>query len=286
MTERRGKCIVYNTFARINMLIDQSNKINEFEDLAEKYDKFRPDYPDICYRMLQQYVDSKQENKVEGRICLDVGCGTGIATRKLYKFFSKKNKIIGIEPCEDMIIEAKKRNKDDIKINYIKGRAEELDFNEGEVECIIAAQAIQWFDRKCFYKNAHKVLCKNGVLAIMENNRNWRENDFLNHYEELLEQYNPGYNRGYRDINFISEIGKTGLYCDRMSVGCEWSKKMTFEEFFGMSSSSTKVKQIINQIGEEEYRKLLKSIAMEYEDIDGMLEISYETQLFLFTKRS
>lgn len=272
-------------FARVNMLIDQSNNINEFEDLAVQYDKFRPEYPDICYRMLHQYVDSKEENKVGGRICLDVGCGTGIATRKLYNFFSEKNEIVGIEPCEDMIREAKKRNKEGMKISYIKGRAEKLDFNEGEVECIITAQAIQWFDRKCFYQNAYKVLCENGVLAIIQNNRNWKESPFLNQYEELLERYNPEYNRGYRDIDFISEVRKTGLYYDRMSVAYEWSQKMTFEEFFGMSSSSTKVKRIIHEMGAEEYKTLLKGIATEYEDNHRMIEISYETQLFLFTKR-
>ena len=243
------------------MLIDQSNNTDAFNKISEEYEKYRPTYPDVCFDFIDSYFNEKSKDTM-----LDVGCGTGIATRKLFKKFGENAKIIGLEPSDEMRNQA--INNSSKEISFINGVAEELPFKEEEVSGVITAQAIQWFTRPMFYKEVGRVLQKGGIFVILQNNRDWKNNAFLDKYEELLEKYNDNYNRGYRDIDFNKEISESNLFSDSVFMNCKWGKLMTFEDFLGLSRSSTKAKKIIDKIGLEEYKKVLGGIFNKYMDED------------------
>lgn len=263
------------------MLIDQSNNTGAFNGLAENYDKFRPTYPNQVFGILDMYLKGRES--LNNKIIVDMACGTGIATRKLYDFFSNRYRIIGVEPGADMLSKAQESSNGDYgNIDYLPGSAENIPFADQQVDCIVVAQAIQWFDRSAFYKEAHRVLKNNGLLVIIQNNRNWRENKFLNDYEYLLENENEHYNRGYRDIDIIREINETKLL-KSLFYGCvKYTKLFNFDEFLGMSSSSTKVKYIMDRIGFDQYKEKLFEVFSAYQNSNGINEVLYDSEVYIF----
>lgn len=265
------------------MVIDQSNNLDAFNKLADQYDKYRPSYPDILFQVLEVYL-GKLRN--EPYTLLDVGCGTGISTRKLYDFFGDKDEVIGLEPCEDMRLCAQNSVTENMRnIKFITGRAEEIALEPNSVKCVLTAQAIQWFEREKFYKEVNRILVDNGCLAILQNNRNWMENAFLEEYELILEKYNPDYNRGYRSIDFVKEVQELNLFKDILCMDYRWENKKTLEEFIGMASSSTKANKIIQSQGLDKFREIISSLYKKHCDDEGNVNVTYKTELFLFRKR-
>ncbi|MGN0145110.1 MAG: class I SAM-dependent methyltransferase [Clostridium sp.] len=259
------------------MLIDQSNNTEAFNKISDEYEKYRPSYPDVCF----DFIDSYFKNE-EKKVILDVGCGTGIATRKLYKKFNAAAKIIGLEPSDQMRKQA--INHSSKNIEFIKGVAEELPFKDEEVSIVTTAQAIQWFVRPSFYKEVNRVLEKGGLFVILQNNRDWKNNDFLDNYEDLLEKYNKNYNRGYRNIDFDNEIRESKLFSSSVFVSSKWGRFMLFDDFLGLSRSSTKAKKIIDEIGLDEYKTILGNLFKKYMDKDNKINITYITEMYMFKK--
>ena len=236
----------------------------------------------MLFRVLETYIKEVENcNRI-----VDVGCGTGIATRKLYHFFGENNNIVGCEPNEDMLGCARKTNDSKKEqIDFVLSRAEKLPFENESVKCVLTAQAIQWFERDKFYREVERILVNSGCLAILQNNRNWQENSFLQEYEEILEKYNPDYNRGYRDIQFVNELEGSRLFHDVLYCEQRWNNKMTFNEFLGMSSSSTKADKIIKKEGFEKYKGIIADLMNSHCDEQKLVDVSYKTELYLFRKK-
>jgi ubiquinone/menaquinone biosynthesis C-methylase UbiE len=266
------------------VLSDQSGNPTAFNLLAKEYSTYRPAYPDLCLQVLQVYLGSSSLPLTEPRLAVDVGSGTGIWTRQMRQALDYHWRVIGLEPSEAMLAEAY-RYSGGPSIEYIQGIAERMPLEGSTVSCIVAAQAVQWFDRNAFYREAHRVLCAGAVLAIIQNNRQWRSSPLLAQYEDLLERYNPEYNRGYRSIDFPAEVASTGLFIDNAFLSCDWTRVVTFDFLMGLSASSTKGRRVIEVIGEQEFSQRLWEIFRDHCDGHQHATMQYQTELYLFRKQ-
>ncbi|WP_330348037.1 class I SAM-dependent methyltransferase [Streptomyces sp. NBC_00582] len=81
-----------------------------------------------------------------GRL-LDVGCGPGIVTLPLARFFTEA---VGLDPDEDMLAEAARRARRDGVDNarWVTARAEELPAGLGEFRVVVFAQSFHWTERE------------------------------------------------------------------------------------------------------------------------------------------
>lgn len=68
---------------------------------AEGYQLFRPTYPDSLYEHLSSYISCTKP-----ALAVDLGCGTGLATKALA---SKVAKVYGIDISQAMIKQAKEQ---------------------------------------------------------------------------------------------------------------------------------------------------------------------------------
>ncbi|CAM5506778.1 Ubiquinone biosynthesis O-methyltransferase, mitochondrial [Streptomyces alboniger] len=80
-----------------------------------------------------------------GRL-LDVGCGPGIVTLPLARFFAE---VIGLDPDEDMLAEAERQatRRGVTNARWVAGRAEDLPAGLGEFQVVAFAQSFHWTDR-------------------------------------------------------------------------------------------------------------------------------------------
>ena len=188
---------------------------------------------------------------------------------------------MGIDPSKQML-DVAKRESSALDILYDLGHAEALCLDNHSVSCIVAAQSIQWFDRPAFYSELKRVLEPHGLFFILQNNRNWRNSPFLEEYEKLLEEKNKAYNRDYREIPFQEEISKTKELKFILDLSYHSVRRMTKDEFQGMSYSSTKVNKIIASIGKSAFDELLEQLFNRHRSLDEHFDVSYETQLYGF----
>ncbi len=250
------------------------NKKEKFDKLAKKYDLYRPRYP---IEFLQEIFNWKEKkNKLN---VLDVGSGTGIVLEKLINILGKNNNFYAIDISSEMIKLGK--NKFPF-VNWIRGIAEEEIKILPNIDIFIFAQSYQWMNRKIILKLIDKKINNGGLFCILQNNRNYKKNIFLNKYETILESINSNYSRKYRNIKYEKEIkfffkNRKYLYIYMNKL---WDIFLSKKEFLGMINSSTQVENV-KYINKNIFFKKINSLLKEYL-LKKKILISYNTELFLF----
>jgi ubiquinone/menaquinone biosynthesis C-methylase UbiE len=228
-----------------------------FAGLAASYERWRPRYPPRALDPLVAEITAEGRNP---KLLIDVGTGTGISARLLREVFGPEPEIVGIDPEDDMLAQARKATPAESRISYRHGEAECLPFAKGSVSLLLAAQAYQWFDRRRFLAEAQRALETWGVLALLQNDRDWRQGGVAAAYEEFLEANSPGYTRHYRSFDVAEEIELGGFHHPRSAELC-WVRCLEPAEFVEMALTSSKTQAAVNAIGEEAARRELHAIA-------------------------
>jgi ubiquinone/menaquinone biosynthesis C-methylase UbiE len=125
-----------------------------FDALAEHYDAGRIGYANEIYNHLVAFGLTPKHR------ILDVGCGTGLASRPL---LDNTFTVVGVDPSERMLAHAKRRYPD---AQWVVGTAEKLPFENASFDAVISAQIIQRVDRGAAIAEMIRVLKPNGLVAI------------------------------------------------------------------------------------------------------------------------
>jgi SAM-dependent methyltransferase len=133
---------------------------------AKAYQQGRSSYPPALYETI---LSHHRSTGGEFKVLLDVGCGTGKATRDLAAFFDAAN---GCDESIDMINVAREVGgmAASEPIRYHVAAAEKLDslnaVSPGSVDLITAAMAAQWFDMQLFWQQAGRLSKPGGTVAL------------------------------------------------------------------------------------------------------------------------
>ena len=130
--------------------------IERFADRAESYARARPSYPSAAI----DYILSKAP-RTPARL-VDVGAGTGIATRLLA---AKNGRAFGLDPGLTML----RAGIADARVALAAGTAERLPLRDGSVDLLTAFNAFHWFVPEPFFAGAHRVLAAGGRLVLAWN---------------------------------------------------------------------------------------------------------------------
>jgi SAM-dependent methyltransferase len=128
------------------------------------YAKCRPGYPDSFYQRLNQI------RKLEGSVCLDVGCGPGTVALELLRYGATE--VVGVDISPEQIDMA----RSELNERFAPDQAKHCTFHVGSVEnmpvpdnhfdIVIASQCWHWFDPVKSYAEAKRVLKPNGLLIV------------------------------------------------------------------------------------------------------------------------
>ena len=143
----------------------------KYDLIGSNYNNTRQADPYITSRLLSLLIPQNDN------LYLDLGCGTGNYTIALaeqgFNFY-------GIEPSENMLSEARSRNQ---KIQWIKGKAERLPFQDDLFEGAIATLTIHhWGDLKKSFREINRVLSDNGRIVLFTSTPEQMQGYWLNHY--------------------------------------------------------------------------------------------------------
>ncbi|MCM1165724.1 MAG: class I SAM-dependent methyltransferase [Lachnospiraceae bacterium] len=149
---------------------------------SEDYAKFRDIYPREFYEKIVS-----RGLCVSGQRVLDIGTGTGVLPRNMYRYGAKWT---GTDVSENQIAQAK-RLSEGMDIDYYAMPAEELDFPDSAFDVITACQCFWYFDHGRAAPNLARMLKPNGrfVVLVME----WLpfEDGIAAESERLVLKYSP-----------------------------------------------------------------------------------------------
>ncbi len=242
---------------------------SEYDAIAGVYQKARPQYPP---RLVARFSEFLPEGPLEA---IDVGAGTGIATRAVARALGERLSITGIEPSEGMRTQALEATPEDAGITYRDGIAEHLPFADTTLDLVLSAQALHWFDRPGFYRDAGRVLKPGGMLACLNNNRDWRECAFAEGYEEILERHSPDYSRSYREFDVESELAALDWTSEVQSLQETWMRPMKPEAFMAMAESSSRTQDAMRAAGREVVERDLGELVDRHAESDGFVVLVY-----------
>lgn len=132
-----------------------------FNDVPELYDRVRPGYPDEMFDDLATITGIDKGSPV-----LEVGCGTGQATRSLAALGYS---VTAIEPGGAMAALARHRLAAFRNVTVETSTFEDWDDRGARFDVLVAASSWHWVDPTTRWRRAHEVLYSGGWLALLGN---------------------------------------------------------------------------------------------------------------------
>jgi SAM-dependent methyltransferase len=130
-----------------------------FNEVPALYDRVRPTYPDELFADLVTISGMDERSAV-----LEVGCGTGQATRSLAALGCS---VIAIEPGAGMAALARQRLARLANVDVETSTFEDWDDRGRRFDLLVAASAWHWVDPSIGWPRAHDVLRPGGWMALL-----------------------------------------------------------------------------------------------------------------------
>lgn len=180
--------------------IDQG-RMFDWGKVSEEYAKYRDIYPPEFYEKILENGLCTAGQKV-----LDIGTGTGVLPRALYKHGAQ---FTGIDISENQISKAKALSKG-MPITYLVADAERLPFPDASFDTVLMCQCFQYFDRAILFPELSRVLKPNGKAAVLFMLWLPEEDPLVKQSEQLVLKYNPhwsgnGFRRSDADVSLPKE---------------------------------------------------------------------------------
>lgn len=136
----------------------EKENANRFKGFANIYDLSRPSLPIEAVKIICSYSDGGAS------LAVDLGSGTGLSTVSLSKIF---NTVIGIEPSEDMLKVARKKECDSVR--FIKAFSDNTTLQDNIADAVVCSQSFHWMNPEKTLKEVNRILKNKGVFATVDN---------------------------------------------------------------------------------------------------------------------
>ncbi len=157
-----------------------------FDEVPELYDRVRPTYPDELVADLVAVTGIDARSSV-----LEVGCGTGQATRSLAALGCS---VTAVEVGVGMAAVARQRFTAHPNVEIETSSFEEWDDRGRRFDALVAASAWHWVDPSIGWRRAHDVIHPGGWMALLGHVvvRRPGEPEVYASTADLHEQFCPG----------------------------------------------------------------------------------------------
>lgn len=140
---------------------DRDQLKRTFDSAAELYDRARPDCPDEIFDDL--FAISGLEPSALA--VLELGCGTGIATRHLAQ---RGCRIVALELGANLAAVARRNLASLPQVEVVTSAVESWEPRDALFDMVFAANCWHWFDPAVRYDKAARLLKPAGVLTILD----------------------------------------------------------------------------------------------------------------------
>lgn len=240
-----------------------SGKTFDWGRTSEDYAKYRDIYPQEFYNRI-----IKRGLCTNGQKVLDIGTGTGVLPRNMYKYGAEW---IGTDISENQIETAKKLSAG-MNIQYYATPTEKLDFPDNSFDVITACQCFWYFDHKKVIPDFYRMLKPDGRILVLYMAWLPYEDKIANESEKLILKYNSVWSGAGETVHpiFIPEIYKEFfelVYHEEYPLKIHftresWNGRLKACRGIGASLSAAEI-----NTWEQEHKKLLSETAPPEFDI-------------------
>ncbi|MFI2607225.1 class I SAM-dependent methyltransferase [Kitasatospora sp. NPDC018619] len=188
-----------------------------FGGVADEYEQGRPGYPGELFDALERLWG----RGLDGARVLDVGAGTGIATRLLA---ARGAEVVAVEPSGGM---AARFLLSSPGLPLVRGTGDDLPFHDRSADLVAYAQAFHWTYPEKAVPEAVRVLRPGGALAVW-----WNVHDetvpWVRARNERMAAALPDRYHGYGGIDeHTGHFAPAGLAVERAVL--HWERRVTVE---------------------------------------------------------
>ena len=151
---------------------------------SEDYARFRDIYPELFYQKIADLGLC-----LSGQNVLDLGTGTGVLPRNMYRFGAKWT---GTDISPEQIAQAERLSREaGMDITFQAAAAEDLVFPSASFDVITACQCFWYFDHEKLAPMLADFLKENGKLVVLYMAWLPFEDEIAGKSEQLVLKYNP-----------------------------------------------------------------------------------------------
>jgi SAM-dependent methyltransferase len=245
-----------------------------FDQIANVYKAARPDYPEALIDDVLSYADLKQSDRI-----LDVGCGTGQATRS---FANRGFPILAIDPGPEMLRAAREVLAGFSSVEFLETTFEAWPANPGEFRLIIAAQAWHWVSPEIRFAKAAEALSPDGSLAVFGHVPVGLPAPVLAQFKDIYlrrtGKWDPPPESWYLPIGpFRGWFDDSRLFgpVEHRQYSWKWRHTTSSYQDFLRTKSEHRMMETSQREG------MIDEIAKVIDDEGGNLTVDYETHLYI-----
>jgi ubiquinone/menaquinone biosynthesis C-methylase UbiE len=237
-----------------------------FDCVASEYDAVRPDYPSQLFDALE----SAMGQPLLDTDVLDVGAGTGIASRALA---GRGARVVAVDPGAAMLHVLRSRSTS--RVRLVQGDGNALPLRSRIFDLVVFAQSLHWVDLARADSEAFRVLKEGGVFAAWWNQHDLSVPWVAAHHERLSRtSTEPDFDQ--RQV--VNKLAQPPRSRRLATVEIPWSRSISLEQFGRLLHTHSRVFTLgedADAVVEHELRALAHIFP------DGVLEEPFKTYAVL-----
>jgi len=190
--------------------------VASFESVADEYDAARPSYPAGIYDAL---------GDLDGLRVLDVGAGTGIATRQLRE---RGARVVAIDPGRAVLARAVSHTPG---LPAVVADGARLPIRDEAADLVCFAQSWHWLAAETRVDEVHRVLRPSGRWAGWWSHPRADDEGWFDEYWSTIELTCVGTHRDQRDIDWGATIDVPGMFDVSDRVAVPWTRSISIDEW-------------------------------------------------------
>jgi SAM-dependent methyltransferase len=234
-----------------------------FEPVVDEYDEGRPDHPNGVYDALEPLVDAT---------VLDVGAGTGIATRSLIR---RGARVTAVDLGPGMLARAVGRSPG---LSAVAADGARLPFRDGSADLVTFAQSWHWLDPATRCTEVARVVRPGGRWAAWWSHP-WADDEpWFDAYWSEVERTCPGAHRDQRATDWGATVDpSSGLEVGEVTV-VPWVREVSVDTWITDQTSHS----YVVALSPPERSRLLSDLRAILDERfpDGDVVVRYETWLW------
>jgi SAM-dependent methyltransferase len=244
-----------------------------FDHVADDYDAARPSYPEEFFTAIEEIT-----GPLAGRLVLDGGAGTGIASRQLS---ARGARVAGYDIAERMLCRARARSPE---LSFVLADGSMLPFRDGCADLACFAQSWHWLDQERASRELARVLRPGGHWAAWWNHAAADGEEWFAAYQDAKEAACPLYERSpaYTDWS-LEPIARSGLFEPGGKILVPWTRTVAAQDWI----TDERSKSYVNAIPPAEREQLLAAVAriVGQRFPDGQMTVPYCTRAWIARRR-
>ena len=249
-----------------------------FNEEARLYDEIRPGYPESLIEDVIKFSEIP-----EGGDILEIGCGTGQATRP---FAERGYSMLCLDIGKDLVAIAANNFRNFHNVTFIVKSFEDWEPKGQTFDMIIAATSFRWIDPAIRYVKAASVLKPSGTLAVFSNKHIGKNEGFFAEVQTIYQKcapsiFQPALDKGVKKKNRAISMEETSLFEMLVRKRYPWSTEYTAEEYIKLLNTYSNHRNLSSVERQELFTGIKKLIKQKYR---GRIFKHYEAVLELGRK--